>query len=165
MPPVDTMRENGAEPEPQTESRPRQRAVYSFAVAGAAALVLAGFWWLVHPGASRVAAQRRVTDLVVSWRCPNGHVFEERGRYEVRKCPECGRRVDIAVTYVCAIDGEHPARIRIITTPDGREAISEVSFKERLWRQVQGTVVCPECNSRMSPKRDDPFSSPSEPSK
>jgi len=104
--------------------------------------------------------QRRVTSMLMSWQCPQGHSFEHKGSTRRVECPECGRLADVAVTYLCPRDGERSALIRLTRDRDGREKVSEISFRRGVWRAVGRDVRCPQCGLTMVPKTPDPFAAP-----
>lgn len=138
--------------------RRRQTALYSFYGALAVALIVVVTWWMVRPRERIIPAlQRRVTDSMLSWRCPDGHAFQAKGSYQRMACPQCGRRADIAVTYLCPIHGDKPAVIRIERLDRSRERLSEVSFRRGVWRTVKEHVRCPDCGLSMTPKTERPF--------
>ena len=142
----------------QTEVNHRQTAIYSFCGALAVALFVVITWWMVRPQESVAPAlQRRVTNSQVTWRCPDGHSFKAKGSYQRVPCPQCNRRADIAVTYLCPNHGTKDALIRIEQFNRNRERLSEVSFRYGVWRTVNEYLNCPDCGSNMSPQVEPPF--------
>lgn len=145
----------------QTEDRQqRQTALYSFYGAIGVGILVVGFWWLTRPDPNTVAMQRRINSMTLSWRCPQGHTFEHQGSTHRVGCPECKRLADISVTYICPRHGERPALIRLTRDGDGRERVSEVSFRHGVWRTVARDIRCPQCGLKMTPKTPDPFAVP-----
>ena len=70
----------------------------------AAASVWAGYWvW--HHDDTVVPQKRSIEDVIVRWRCPNGHVFEAKGSYDAIPCPTCSQPARVLITYRCP---EHP---------------------------------------------------------
>jgi DNA-directed RNA polymerase subunit RPC12/RpoP len=131
-------------------------SLYSFLGAVAVAMVVIAIWWSVQPSAEHVAMQRRTTDVAAEWTCAKGHVFERAGSVARVRCPECGAPSDMQVTYECPQHGDKPARIRL-SVVDGREVLSKVSFRRRVWTNVGVAVRCPDCGKAMMPKKREPF--------
>jgi len=135
----------------------RKTTVYSFSAAAAVCIVVIGVWWMTRPAASRVAVQRSITSMQVTWQCPDGTTFEDRGSIIGKACPHGNRRADVRVTYVCPRHGDRAALVRYARSLNGQERVAEVSFRHGVWRPVGQYLRCPDCGARLIPKEADPF--------
>jgi len=139
------------------ESPSRQTAIYSFCGALGVCLILCLSWWLMRPETPVQPLQRRLSDLDLRWRCPNGHEFTRKGSSRTAPCPECGRRADVVAQYLCPEHGVKSALIRYTSHRDGWEMVSSISFKPMVWQDVDAAVRCPDCGAPMGPAESNPF--------
>ena len=138
-------------------SRQRQTALYSFCGAIVVSFFVVGLWRLTRPDPPRLARQRSITNVQVTWECPDGTTFVDQGAFLGMPCPESNRRADVRVTFVCPGHGEHNALVRYERNADGQERVSQVSFRRGVWRSVGSYIRCPDCGARMRPKAPNPF--------
>lgn len=138
-------------------SRQRQTALYSFCGAIVVSFFVVGLWLLTRPDPPHLARQRSITNVQVTWECPGGTTFVDQGALHGMPCPESHHRAEVRVTYVCPRHGEHNALVRYVRDADGRERVSEVSFRRGVWRTVGSYIGCPDCGARMRPRVANPF--------
>ncbi len=140
------------------EANRRRTAIYSFCGAVVVSLLFLGTWLFVRtrPGPA-TAMQRRLTETTVLWRCPEQHVFAERGTTRRLPCPQCNHAADILVKYACSVHGEKPALVRMTRDAAGNAQVSEVSHHLGVWDPVDDGVPCPQCKRYMTSGAPDPF--------
>ena len=139
------------------DKQQRQTALYSFYGAIGVSIFLIGFWWLTSPNLATVAVQRRLSGMVATWRCSQGHAFQQKGSHPGVSCPVCGKPADVVAAYICPRHGLRSALIRYTRGADGRERVNEISFHRGVWRSIGLAIRCPDCGLRMSPYVPDPF--------
>lgn len=119
----------------------------------AAASVWAGYWvW--HRDDEVVPVQRDIKDIIMRWRCPNGHVFPSWGTYGALPCPSCGQPAHIVITYECPQHGVFDALV-MFDEQTGKP--TNVQFETGKWINVSTTIPCPTCGGAMHPKQRDLF--------
>ena len=119
----------------------------------AAASVWAGYWvW--HHDETVVPKPRTLKDVIVCWRCPNGHVFEAKGAYDAIPCPTCRQPARVLITYQCP---KHPAVDLLVMFDEATDKPTHVRFEGGKWVPVSKFIPCPHCGREMHPKHRDPF--------
>ncbi len=135
--------------------RSRLTAIYSFVGAVIVCVVLLASWRIVRSQSTVVpAGQRRLSEVTLTWRCPQGHEFEDIGSAARLKCPHCEKLSDMTADYVCPQHGDIPASIRMRRDESGRARLDRVSFRPGVWRPVRNVVSCPDCGSALRPKQE-----------
>jgi len=142
---------------PGATERRRQTAKYSLWAAVAMSIVVIGVWWLTRPALTHMAVQRSITSMQVTWECPDGVTFVDRGSITGMTCPHSERRADVRVVYVCPRHGERPALVRYARGIDGWERVAEVSLRSGVWTPVGTSIRCPDCGTPLAPKEISPF--------
>ena|GEM_PF-4665740 len=119
----------------------------------AAASVWAGYWVWHHD--DRVVPQKRsIEDVIVRWRCPNGHVFEAKGSYGAIPCPTCNQPARVLITYRCP---KHSTVDLLVMFDETTGKPTHVQFEGGKWIPVSTIIPCPHCGREMHPKRYSPF--------
>ncbi len=119
----------------------------------AAASVWAGYCvW--HHDDSVVPVQRDLKDVIMDWRCPNGHVFPAKGDYGALPCPSCGQPAHIVITYECP---QHHVFDLLVMFDEQTGKPSNVQFETGNWRDVSTMIPCPACGRALHPKQRGPF--------
>ena len=123
-------------------------------VAGIAAISVLVGYWVWHQDQATAAVQRTLPDVFVRWRCPEGHVFEDRGSYEPRPCPTCRQPARIRITYRCPKDGVFDA---LVMYDGATRKLSAVQFEAGPWVPITTVVPCPQCGGELRTKQRSPF--------
>lgn len=129
------------------QRRLTRTALISFASTVVVASCILVVWshWYSQP--SIVPHQRDLTDIMVSWRCPKGHRFVDRGATSSRVCPQCGRDADVVMEYKCPQHGRVDMLLRYSTTSTGRTKPTHYSPNGREWvAMTEASFPCQKCN-------------------
>lgn len=127
----------------------RRAALTNLAIAATVAFLVWLAWWMWRDAPASPARQRQITDVTVTWRCGNGHVFEARGAYGSRPCPECGADAYIIRQYYCPEHAEVEAKLRYERGADGKPILAGVCFEEGEWISSPQSLTCPVCGRRL----------------
>ena len=107
-----------------------------------------------HHDETVVPKPRTLKDVIVCWRCPNGHVFEAKGAYDAIPCPTCRQPARVLITYQCP---KHPAVDLLVMFDEATDKPTHVRFEGGKWVPVSKVIPCPHCGREMHPKHRDPF--------
>jgi hypothetical protein len=136
------------------EPSQKKAALVSVMVAGIAAASVWAAYWVWHQDQPVVAVQRDLTDVIVSWKCPAGHLFDARGAYQAKPCPTCRQPAQLHFIYVCPSHGNMEA---LVMYDEAARKLSAVRFGSGDWISVDKIVPCPKCGGEVRPKQRGPF--------
>ncbi len=117
---------------------------FASTLAIAASILFAWRYWHAQPNI--VAVQRDISDVRVSWRCPDDHRFTARGAIVARICPTCNQAADVALEYLCRDHGPVELLIRYQRAPDGRAKPVSYSTDGSQWIPMGNSPLCPICS-------------------
>ena len=140
----------------QKRSTPRAAKISLLIAAGVAVTVFFAFRiWQSDDVPD--AFQRSLVDIVLDWRCEDGHFFQLQGQLGPVTCPECGRLADPIATYVCTEHGPVEIAGHFATAPDGTFYLSKVRYRGGDWLPPETTLTCPKCNRELRRSARDPL--------
>ena len=100
---------------------------------------------------------RSPTSVVLHWRCPAGHEFEDRGQVEPRACPTCGKLAYPVTIFHCPRHGPIEVAVRYAENAGGELWPSEYRIGARKWVPAKDGLHCPRCKQELFRKPVDPF--------
>lgn len=118
----------------------------SFASTLAIAASILFAWRVWHAQPAVVAVQRDISDVRVSWRCPDDHRFSALGATVARTCPTCDQPAAVALEFLCKEHGRVELLLRYQRAPDGRIAPAEYSADGSQWTPMVDSPPCPICH-------------------
>ncbi|MHC4091200.1 MAG: hypothetical protein ACYSVY_13165 [Planctomycetota bacterium] len=135
----------------------RRAGLANLAIAAAVALMVWLAWWLWQDAIPPTARQRDLTDLIISWKCDNGHVFESAGAYGSEPCPECGATAHLVQRYHCPEQHDLEASLRYERGKDGGAILSGINWGNGVWIEYPQSLFCPHCGRSLRPARPNLF--------
>ena len=121
---------------------------FASTLAIAASILLAWRYWHVQPAV--VAVQRDISDVRVSWRCPDDHRFTALGATVSRICRRCNQPAHVALEYLCQEHGGIEVLLRYERMPDGLAKPASYSTDGSTWGPMDNAPLCPLCTKPLS---------------
>lgn len=136
---------------------PPQTALISLLIAAAAAAVAFGAWYVWRDEAGPPVVGRRVTDLVLPYRCERGHLFNALGEVEPLSCPQCGATAYAITEYICPVHGQSDVAVQFELDAYGEAFVTKMRVEGGDWVDVDAGLRCPRCGQALYREQGNPL--------
>ena len=123
--------------------------------AGATAALLFTAWRMWRVEELDNATTRTVGDVVLLWKCEQGHSTEARGRVGTRTCHSCGKPMYPITTYTCELHGPFEIAVQFTEDASGELQISKRRTPRGRWVDDEKDLICPRCGRPLVRKTAD----------
>lgn len=140
------------------ESRSGSRtAAISFLITAAVAVLAIVVWVSTRETVEAPAVQRLLHEVILDWRCDNGHTLTYPGRIGPRHCEKCQGEMWPIATWSCENHHSHRVAVRLEIGPDGKPGPTEFRLRRRNWVPAGTVLNCPRCGQPLMPRVRDPY--------
>ncbi len=130
--------------------------LFSFLAVAFVAVLAVGLWRVFSPAEVAEVKHRDIHDVVLDWRCDNGHYFEADGVNHALPCEKCGKDSYPVETYYCQEHGRYPVSSRFDSSSEGLR-VEARRISDGDWKPVDEGLFCPRCSKPLRKKRRDPL--------
>jgi len=140
------------------ESRSGVRtAAISFLITAAVAVLTIVVWLSTRKTVEPPAVQRTLQEVMLDWRCDNGHTLTYPGKIGPRHCEKCGGEMWPVATWSCENHHSYKVAVRLEIGPDGRPGPKEFRLGRRDWVPAGTVLTCPRCGQPLIQRVRDPY--------